>query len=348
MKAINVLKKSARVVMGSLLYRTLGETRGLKIMKRIRRPFLERMVAYEKYTANPDGNLVDNNIPLTDQYCPICDSESRFVEISDNVGMHLGLKSRKILHQCNKCKFLCTNERRGKREDFYVDTPYASDRKGHRGQREVDLVNLVARTLGKGKDACILIYGLGTNNSLAKLEEEGYSNYWGSDIAEGLPYNERYINMAKDPDFFTRQGIEFDVVVVCEVWEHFDRHHMNDSFEGQFKLIKPTGVVIGTTALWSAENDYPDFSEPDEYGLKQLGWWDYPHALDHTSFYREVNLATIAARFDLRVYFAYFCQDFVHINDPFKRIIAFVKQNNEEGLTMLEADFERKQHLISY
>ena len=248
----------------------LGRRRGARQLRHIHRRLRikRQVVPWDQYKADPAVTVIDTNVAMTDNYCPICDTTRQFDTLADNVGCPTK-PTRKVLYQCSVCNFLCTNHDRVDRHDYFVYHPRGRANI-KRTRREAELVNIAARILGADKQAPVLIYGLGFNDTLSALEEQRYTNVWGSDIAGQLPYGERFINVAEQPQFFADQNLKFEIVVAVEVWEHYERKSINESFKGIFDHITPSGMVIGSTSLWSAQKDNPDFDGPDEWGRGQL------------------------------------------------------------------------------
>jgi predicted SAM-dependent methyltransferase len=341
--------------MALLLETCLGVDRGDRYMRQFlrwrwrtkRQKFIVASSEYRPTAAHKEP-VRDQNTELRDSYCPICDENQEIKPVRDQIGEYQGVLTRKILYSCGLCGFLFTHENRNDRSSFFETTPYHSDRLGTRGKREAELVMLTAELRNLSKDAPVLIYGMGRNDTLQRLTEAGYTNAWASDISDDLPYDDRFINVAKQPDFFEDRRLRFDVVVAVEVWEHFDRHDINRSFSGQFDLLSPTGTLIGTTALWSAEREVPGYGAQDEFGLGQLEWWDFIHPVDHTSFYREANISGVARRFGMEVRFACIDLWFLPVIDPFKRIIAFVHASDVAGIAALDQRFSRQYFPIQY
>ncbi len=231
--------------------------------------------------------IMDCNIPMEDAYCPICDASVTYDVLADHVMTFRGQRTRKIMYQCRSCRFLCTNEKRVARQDFFRESTYPSEKSGHLTRREKDLVRMGLSLSGGSKASKILIYGLGYNTTVADLATEGYANVWGSDIAQGVRYGDRIVDIGQSPEFFSARGMKFDVIVACEVWEHYTRHDVNPAFNWIFEHLSDRGIVMGTTSLWTShKGDDPVYHAPHEWGKRLLSWWTYPFFADHTSFYR--------------------------------------------------------------
>ena len=305
--------------------------------------------AWKEFPDSDKDKVIDQNIPLIDHYCPICDADSEFDAIADQVMIFMKVPSRKVFYQCRNCQFLFTNESRINREEYFQETQYKKRIHNIRLQREIDLAELGLRMIHGGKDSNILIYAAGKNSTIKEMASQGYTNVWGSDITDDIEYGVRTINVAKEPDYFENNNIKFDVIIACEVWEHYSRLDINPAFEWLLKQSAEGGIVIGTTGLWHAtKKDDPVYNASTEYGLGHLSWWFYAHPADHTSFYRADNLRTIGHRNGKYAGFGYFSDSRVHREEPSKKVIAFVSENNIDGISNLKRHFNFKHHDILY
>ena len=307
-----------------------------------------RGIPWEDCTEEDKENVIDDNIPLTDNYCPICDDETQMKEVSDKINTCQGLTIRKRLFQCETCNYLFSHENKNDRSGYFVNTPYDDNLNNHRGQREVDLVNLAAKLMTLPKDAAILIYAVGKNKTREMLEKQGYTNVWSCDIVQGSNYGERFINIDETPDFFADHDIKFDIITAVEVWEHYRRNVVNSCFEWIFNQVSDMGIVVSTTSIWNPKNNDPYFNAGHEYGRRQLEWWFYPYIIDHVSFYTENNLSTIGHRYGFSFSFGYFQNKYVHTSDPWKRVIIAFRDNNVTGHDIITNKIHRKFHDISY
>ncbi|PCI70451.1 MAG: hypothetical protein COB26_02875 [Piscirickettsiaceae bacterium] len=300
-------------------------------------------IAWNHVSSEDKQPISDLNIPLDNNYCPICNNTSVMNTVSDQVQSCVGVKTRKILHSCQKCHYLFTNEERPERSEYFNKNPYSCNFDGTRSQREIDFAKLAANLINGNKECNILIYAVGKNSTVKDLHKEGFINTWGSDISDDILYDQHTINLAKNPNYFKEKEIKFDVIVACEVWEHYAREDINPAFEWLFDQLSDRGIIIGSTGLWmSNKKDNPFYNAPHEYGSEYLKWWTYPHDVDHTSFYRPCNLETIGKRNNMVTKFACFNDKRVENNDPSKLIIAYTHSSNVGTITKLDESFNNK------
>src|SRR5678816_3761272 len=60
---------------------------------------------WQQQPSRTDSPVHDRNVPLTDNFCPICNEVTNFDVISDQVLEFEKHVSRKVLYQCAKCQF---------------------------------------------------------------------------------------------------------------------------------------------------------------------------------------------------------------------------------------------------
>lgn len=299
-------------------------------------------VPFSSISESSDLKILDQNIPLEDSYCPICDSTSDILTRSDYVNSVSDVSSRKILYECGKCNFLFTNEKRWDRADYFTETPYRDDKSGARWRREDDLTRIALELLRPISSPKILVYGVGQSTAVSWLHSQGFSEVWGADVADSVEYDEKTINLATDPEYFARQEILFDVIIAVEVLEHIDRSSIANSFQWIAKNLNERGLMLATTSLWFPSASDAEFCNRFEYGDGVLQWWRYPHFIDHTSFFTITNLKSVFNRFGCNVETAYFSGFHVHFNDPAKRIVAVYKTDNEPLQQRIRAEFAGK------
>ena len=330
--------------------RNLGGRRGKTIVREISyaRDGIARSLDWNKCSEDQKKTVIDDNIPLKDNYCPICDDDRRLNEVSDKIQSWNDAGYRKILYQCASCNYLFTNEKATDRQNYFRLDSYECNQNNQRGQREVDLVNLATNLIGLPKDAAILIYAVGKNKTPEMLLEAGYTNVWSCDIVEGSKYDERFINIEKTPSFFADNDIKFDVITAVEVWEHYSRDVLNGCFEWIFNQVSEKGVILSTPNVWCPENNDPHFKGAHEWGTGQLEWWLYPYVFDHVAFYSEDNLSMLGRRNGFEFSFGYFKNKYVHSADPWKRVAIAVGQNNLIGRDIIKNKFDRGFHDVFY
>jgi hypothetical protein len=261
---------------------------------------------------------------------------------ADLVRTEDGKDRRKILHECTGCAYLYCKEKKVERSAYFSTTPHDNDLTGHRGQREVDLVNCLASMQGFGKELNVLVYAVGTNRSPELLRNQGYTNVWSCDVSDDIEYSDRQINIGKDPTYFAEREINFDLIVAVEVWEHYERANVLKSFEWLFRQLREQGQVVGATSVWNSDGGNSYFRGRFESGDALLSWWHYPFFLDHTSFYTEKNLTAIGEKFGYKARFAYFANPYVHLSDPTKRIVLFHPKDSGPETAKLSGSFDRK------
>lgn len=309
-------------------------------------------IGYERHKNSQKSTCLpvyDNNIIIEDALsCEVCGADQVIVSYADLVRVENGTAVRKIFHMCGDCGFLFTCERRMDREDFFEKTPYVEDQMGLRSGREVDLVELIVGMDGIDKNSNILIYAIGKGNTLELLTERGYRNAWGADVSDGVNYGGRLINIFRQSDYFSRNDIQFDVIVAVEVWEHYSRHEIDKAFAWQFEQLSANGVLVGTTSLWSptARNEY--FAGKFESGKSLLKLWHYPFFIDHTSLYTEEAMKRLGRKHGMTVHFAYFDTPYVHIMDPGKRVVFMTNQRSSGVSEYIDIHFSRKFLSVSH
>lgn len=312
------------------ILRTFGGNVGYRLVREISYSRDGRCLAIPWMDADSQlkEKTIDLNYQIENQSCPFCNDNREKNVLVDQVREVGGVNTRKVVYQCPGCDFIFTNEKRGTRGDYFRTTPYQDDVTGIRRDRELDLISIGMKIASLSENCNILIYGSGNTNTRQFLVNKGLSNVWASDVAENAIYDEYTINTGKQPDYFKKAGLRFDLIIAVEVWEHYAREDIKEAFRWLFEHISDRGLLLATTSLWYPQNSDPIFNASKESGIEQLKWWHYLHFLDHTSFYTEKNIKLIAGAHGFSAEFAYFSDERVHREDPFKRAICIAHDSN--------------------
>jgi hypothetical protein len=337
------IKRMVRNALENLLER-FGGNAGYRMVREISysRDGRFQATAWGDSSTKQQESAIDLNFPIEDRYCPFCNNDEDKKILVDQVRELQGVATRKIIYTCPGCNFAFTNEKRGKRSDYFNITPYADDLNGRRRNRELDLAKIGLTLTGLSNNCNILVYGTGNTDTRTFLIRNGFQNVWASDVAENTNYDEFTINTAKQPNYFSDMKLKFDVIIAVEVWEHYSLTSIPEAFEWLFRHVSTRGLVLATTSLWYPQNSDPVFNASKEFGIEQLKWWHYPHFLDHTSFYTEKNISEIAANNKCVAQFAYFSDKRVHLEDPFKRIICVTPESNSPLNEKIQKKFSRQ------
>jgi len=200
------------------------------------------------------------------------------------------------------------------------------------GEREDYLVRMLQSGLAK---STFLLYGVGSNRSFPVLRSEGCDVY-GCDISPSvIEYRENKYGSEYffHTDKLAKYKNKFDVVVACEVFEHF--HNPKRWIELIIQSLKEDGVLCGTT------NFYPggDIEDGQKVGYMSLN--------GHVAYWSERSMSRLFGNYGMElVSFEMICPGSVkpdltfHDLYPNKRVffasadvktIKFLKELNEKS-----------------
>jgi SAM-dependent methyltransferase len=189
---------------------------------------------------------------------------------------------------------------------------------GKRPGREFHMARLGKQILRKDAPS-ILMFGCGLSRDHALASEK---------LTAGRVAVCDLGNFQDAADFIpmTEKGQQFDIVVACEVIEHF--YDLDADFENLFSKVSDNGIVIASTNISNGR------------GLRKSL---YPFSTGHTSYHSGRGLTAIAARHGFKVDFRAPAQV-----SPRKRFVLFYRDPEAmTGIALYFADhafapFEKK------
>ncbi len=123
------------------------------------------------------------------------------------------------------------------------------------GEREDFLVRMLKNDLDK---QTFLLYGVGSTLSFPVLKSEGFDVY-GCDLSNSV-VQYRQMEFGKESFFYPRvlkqKKSIFDVIVACEVFEHF--YNPKKYIERILNCLKENGILCGCTNFYPGHGDIED------------------------------------------------------------------------------------------
>lgn len=199
--------------------------------------------------------------------CPVCGCRDR-----EEGHSALVKNPRRTIHwfRCERCRFvqIVDNEKHYDSSDRYPMSPRIGTEETP--GRELHMVKLASDVLGRKID--VLINGAGISKDYLHAGRiKRVREVWLSDFVNfhGV---DRFFEVGKDP------GRTFDVVVACEVLEHFT--NPREDFLGLARLLRPDGLMVCSTNIYDGYSD-----------LSRVG---YPFIKGHCSYWTPRSIETVA------------------------------------------------------
>lgn len=164
-----------------------------------------------------------------DHVCKICGSRSKFLMLKDGA----------TYFKCVKCSLVQSPYY--DEQDLY-EVLYKNSVHRNTGRGELFLVEYCNRILGFDNPK-VLLLAPGRSPTFEKLRRRGVDVY-AADIADGLPYSERFVHLRRN----TLPDVQFDIITAVEVIEHHDQPV--GEFSNLIRHLSRDGVIAVTTDLY--------------------------------------------------------------------------------------------------
>lgn len=147
--------------------------------------------------------------------------------------------------------------------------------------------------LPKDKECRILDGGCGHGRILYMLEKEGYKNVYGIDISSqqieaAKSFGFKNVSVGKIEEFLPDHLNEFDVIILCDVLEHFKKENLPDIVKSIYNSLKEGGIFI--------------FQAPNAISPMNVHrYWDLTHEISF-SYASCLQLLSLSGFIDIKIY----------------------------------------------